>query len=62
MEPAQTVYSKTILYNSFDITELIQNGNNTVKAWLGNYKWGYTDLWCNMTEAGGPDGCRVFII
>ena len=28
----------------------------------GNYKWGYTDLWCNMTTAGGPDGCRALIL
>lgn len=26
---------------------------------LGNVKWGYTDVWCNMTTAGGPDGCRA---
>ena len=22
----------------------------------------YTDVWCNMTTAGGPDGCRAFIL
>ena len=35
---------------------------NDVGALLGNYKWGYTDLWCNMTKAGGPDGCRALLL
>ena len=29
---------------------------------LGNYKWGYLDVWCDMTKAGGPDGCRAFVM
>ena len=28
----------------------------------GNYKFGYTDLWCNMTQAGGPTGCRALML
>ena len=35
---------------------------NHVGALLGNYKWGYTDVWCNMTESGGPNGCRALAL
>ena len=49
MDPPQTVYSKTVLYTTFDITSLLNAGAvNDVGALLGNYKWGYTDQWCNM--------------
>ena len=22
----------------------------------------WQDIWCNMTEAGGPDGCRALVL
>jgi len=57
MDPPQTVYSKTILYSTFDVTDLLKPGRaNHVGVLLGNYKWGYTDQWANMTAAGGPSG------
>ena len=59
MDPPQTVYPKRILFNTFDVTSLLHAGSNAVGAILGNYKWGYTDIWCNMTTAGGPNGCRA---
>jgi hypothetical protein len=62
MDPPQTVYPQRILYTSFDITEHLRNGFNAVGLRLGNYKFGYTDVWCNMTTAGGPDGCRAGVV
>ena len=62
MDPVQSVYSKTIYYSSFDIRAALVEGHNDVGAVLGNVKWGYTDIWCDMTKAGGPDGCRAFIL
>jgi alpha-L-rhamnosidase len=63
MDPPQTVYSKTVLYSTFDVAGLLVAGQtNQLGALLGNYKWGYTDLWCNMTAGGGPDGCRMLLL
>jgi hypothetical protein len=62
MDPPQSVYSKRVLYETFDVAPLLKPGMNSVDALLGNYKWGYTDIWCNMTRAGGPDGCRAFVL
>ena len=62
MDPPQSVYSKRVLYATFDIASLLKPGENSVDALLGNYKWGYTDIWCNMTRAGGPSGCRALIL
>ena len=36
LAPAPTDYRKTVLYNTFDVTEEIQSGKNTVAAVLGN--------------------------
>ena len=52
MDPPQSVYSKRVLYSTFDLGPLLKPGTNTVGALLGNYKLGYTDLWCNMTTTG----------
>eukprot|EP00047_Mylnosiga_fluctuans_P000527 m.195091 g.195091 ORF g.195091 m.195091 type:complete len:1269 (+) comp10076_c0_seq31:2213-6019(+) len=62
MDPPQTVYPSRILYTTFDVTDAIVPGFNAIGALVGNYKWGYTDIWCNMTTAGGPDGCRAFYL
>jgi len=62
MSPAQTVYPKRILYEVFDVTRLIRPGPNLVGAMLGNVKWGYDDLWCNMTTANGPKGCQALLL
>ena len=63
MDPPQSVYSKTVMYRTFDLTDaLAANATSWVGAILGNYKWGYTDLWCNMTAGGGPDGCRALLL
>jgi alpha-L-rhamnosidase len=44
MDPPQTVYSRTILFSTFDVAALLTPGKtNDIGALLGNYKWGYTD-------------------
>ncbi len=51
LEPAITDYKKTVLYSAFDVTELLQKGENVAGAMLGNgaynmrkmkgrYSWG----------------------
>ena len=40
MDPPQSVYSKRMLYQTFDIGALLKPGRNSVDALLGNYKWG----------------------
>ena len=62
LDPPQTVYPSRVSFTAFDVLPLITKGHNAVGAILGNYKWGYTDVWCNMTTAGGPDGCRALIL
>ena len=36
LAPAPTDYSKTVLYNTFDVTQNVRQGKNTVAAVLGN--------------------------
>ena len=62
LDPPQSVYPYGILYSSFDVLAMLRPGHNAVGAMLGNYKWGYLDTWCDMTTAGGPDGCRALIV
>ena len=56
MEPGQTTYDRRILYNIFDVTEHLQQApsqglqaTHVVGALLGNSKYGYMDVWCNIT-------------
>ena len=62
MDPPQTVYPKRVMYVTFDVSDYVVPGYNAIGAMLGNYKWGYTDIWCNMTTAGGPSGCQAFVM
>eukprot|EP00935_MAST-01C_sp_MAST-1C-sp1_P002102 g2102.t1 len=63
MDPPQTVYSKSVLFTTFDLAGVLHAGEtNHVGALLGNYKWGYTDQWVNMTKAGGPNGSRALML
>lgn len=39
MDPPQSVYSKRVLFETFDIASLLKPGKNSVDALLGNYKW-----------------------
>jgi hypothetical protein len=47
---------------TFDVLPLLRPRHNAVGAMLGNYKWGYIGVWCDMSKAGGPDGCRAFVL
>jgi alpha-L-rhamnosidase len=63
MDPPQSVYPLRTLHASYDVTALLRPGAiNVVGAQLGNYKWGYDDVWCNMTASGGADGCRALAL
>lgn len=62
MDPPQTVYSKTVLFSTFDITDQIKTGPNYFGAYLGTYKWGYTDLWCNMTVSGNSGSHTLSVV
>ena len=53
MDPPQSVYSRRVLFQTFDVAQLLRPGRNEVDALLGNYKWGYTDIW----SAGAPFHC-----
>jgi len=47
MDPPQSVYSKSVYYETFDLKGVLKSGvKNSVGVVLGTYKWGYTDLWC----------------
>ena len=45
IDPAMTDFRKRVLYETYDITDLIKNGNNAVGLWLGNggFRVGRTD-------------------
>ena len=62
MDPPQSVYSKTVYYSTFDVTDMLKRSvPNEIGVLLGNYKFGYTDLWCNQTLSG-PKGCKTAIL
>jgi hypothetical protein len=61
MDPAQSVYHQRMHYVTFDVADLLKSRSNQVVVALGNSKWGYIDTWCDMSRAGGPDGCRAMI-
>ena len=46
MDPGQTVVTERVLYVSFDITDALKPGRNSLGGLLGNYKYGYLDVWC----------------
>ena len=63
LDPAQSVYHQRMHYVTFDVADMLLSGmTHELVVLLGNYKWGYLDTWCDMSEAGGPDGCRAFIL
>lgn len=39
LAPAPTDYSKNVLYNTFDVTQMLQYGNNTIGTILGNGRY-----------------------
>ena len=59
MDPQQTVYSKRVVYRTFDLTSELREGENEVAVLLGNYKWGYNDIWCDMIKVRAGGGISV---
>eukprot|EP00665_Eupelagonemidae_sp_cell47_P006968 gene6968-3343_t len=61
MDPPQTAYPVRTEYSVFNVTQLLRAGSrpNVVAAELGSYKYGYMNVWCNVTARGAP-GCRAF--
>lgn len=41
LAPAPTDYRKTVLYNTYDVTSMLHNGNNAIGATLGNGRFFY---------------------
>jgi len=57
LDPAWTVYSKQIQYNTFDVTSMLNQGQNCIAAILGNgwynplplRMWGWLNIQTNIT-------------
>lgn len=61
LDPPQTAYPVRTLFSSYNVTERLRSGENVVGVLLGRYKYGYMDVWCNLTAAGHAEGaCRSF--
>ena len=62
LDPAWTDYSKRIYYSEYDVTSLIENGNNCLGVTLGNgfynplplRKWGRRNLRNDLEKVGKP--------
>ena len=60
-DPPQTAYPKRLLYSTYNITQRLRSGSNVVGVRLGRYKFGYMDVWCNLTAANHQRAaCRSF--
>jgi alpha-L-rhamnosidase len=52
-----TLYNKTVTYDTYDVTSLLQSGNNTVAFWLGNGMYnipGNSGRYTKITQSFGP--------
>jgi len=55
LEPAQTDYDKTLLYTSYNITDLLKKGGNALGIILGNGRYSVNII----DEKGSPLGIRM---
>eukprot|EP01043_Picozoa_sp_COSAG02_P038323 COSAG02_NODE_2945_length_7687_cov_25.192541_9_plen_567_part_00 len=61
LDPPQSAYPRRVLFSSYNVTERLRRGSNVVGVLLGRYKYGYMDVWCNLTAAGhAENACRSF--
>lgn len=61
LDPPQTAYPSRTLYSSYNVTERLRSGENVIGVLLGRYKYGYMDVWCNISAAGHAEtACRSF--
>ena len=59
LDPPQTAYPSRALFSSYNVTQRLRPGSNVVGALLGRYKYGYMDVWCDLTAAGhAENACR----
>jgi len=61
MDPPQSVYSKRILYTTFDVAPYLRTGANDVGALLGNYKWGCVSCWHVLHHVMFVHVCAVVV-
>ena len=70
LDPAWTDYSKRIYFSEFDVTPMLQNGNNCLGVVLGNgfynplpmRKWGHRNLREDLAQVGKPTFIAKLII
>ena len=61
LDPPQTAVPSRALFSSYNVTQRLREGGNVVGVLLGRYKYGYMDVWCNLTAAGhAENACRSF--
>jgi hypothetical protein len=61
LDPPQTAYPSRALFSSYNVTQRLRAGGNVIGVLLGRYKYGYMDVWCNLTAAGHKENaCRSF--
>ena len=56
LEPGESCFRKTVLYAAYDVTDLLQEGENALVATLGNgiYRNPYTDRYQKLNVEYGP--------
>lgn len=60
LAPGWTSYNKRLQYQAYDVTQLIQNGNNTIGAMLGNGWYRGVLAWENNGNLYGKDIALLF--
>ncbi|SHI55138.1 alpha-L-rhamnosidase [Tangfeifania diversioriginum] len=53
LDPGVTDYRETILYSTYDVTDLLKNGTNTAGAMLGNGAWNFRKTEGRWSWGGG---------
>ena len=56
LDPGWTTYTKTVLYNSFDVTPLLQAGDNAIGVTLGNGPYNVLQIKGRYTKFAGSFG------
>lgn len=61
LDPAITEYGHRVLYETYDVTRLLENGTNAVGLWLGEGAWRYEERedrygWRQSRDYGKPMG------
>lgn len=62
LDPAQTNYDQYALYSTYDVTDLIQRGNNCIGAMLGNGWFSQDAAWNGVSFYYGPPMLRAQLV